>query len=233
MGKIEGRMNCWAESYCRGYPMKCGSDCVGWIQLSTVYHLSHMPVRYQRGVTLTLLADDQSQRDRDSYLYLKNWMLDVVKNVEDGRGLYIVSRHKGNGKTAWACKIMNEYFRHVALHNNMRCRGLFVNVPSFLQELRDSMDSPSDDVDAKVDAIMRADMVIWDDIGTENPTSWVRERLYGYINHRYSNSLTQIFTSNVMLEELAHERFMGERIASRIAGQCDIIEFHQRDRRID
>jgi DNA replication protein DnaC len=192
-----------------------------------------MPTKYQKGIQLTLTEDERGQKDRASYLFLREWLQNVIKNVELGSGLYLVSKNKGNGKTAWACKIMNEYFKKVALTNSMRCRGIFINVPTFLQDLRNNMDQQDDILQFKLDSILSADIVIWDDIGTENPTNWVKERLYGFINHRYSNNLTQIFTSNVLLEDLSKENFMGERIVSRIVGQCKIVEFFQSDRRAD
>ena len=229
--KKEWLGNCWAESYCKGYPHKCGYACIGYAQLDNVYRLSGMPERYQRDVALNLAGDD-GEKDRDAYLFLRDFMLDG-SNIDGGKGLYIVSKYKGNGKTAWACKIMSEHFKRIALTNNLRCRGVYINVPTFLQELRLSMDKQSDAVEAKLEHIESADLVIWDDIGTENPSAWVRERLYSFINHRYANNLSQVFTSNIYLEELANERYMGERIVSRIAGQCTIVEFLQKDRRAD
>jgi DNA replication protein DnaC len=234
MNKKDWIGGCWAESYCKGFPSKCGWDCIGWHQLNNIYALSHMPKRYQRELILNLDAPD-SQQDKMAYVFLRDWMQDVERNIKEGNGLYIMSQNRGNGKTSWACKIMNEHFKNVALRNDLRCRGIFINVPSFLQDMRQAMDSEEhrEEANQKIESIMNADLVIWDDIGTEVPSNWVRERLYSFINHRYSNNLSQIFTSNIMLEDLAHEKFMGERIASRIIGQCQIVEFKQRDRRID
>lgn len=223
--------NCWAKTYCKGFPNQCGYHCVGFAQLATLYNMSYMPLRYQRNVSLNLEDTDEGAKDRGQYLFLKAWMENVESNVELGNGIFIYSKNKGNGKTAWTCKIMNEYFKKVALKNNLRCRGIFINVPSFLQLMRDAMDSPSEETEEMIASIKSADIVIWDDIGTENPSNWVRERLYDFINYRYSNSMTQLFTSNLSLDELAHEKFMGERIVSRIKGQCQIIEFFQSDRR--
>lgn len=219
---------CWARTYCKGYPGKCGEFCIGYVQLRNIYSLSNMPRIYQQEIILS-----NPGRDLEAYKFLKAWKDDVEAKVKAGEGLFIFSETKGNGKTAWACKIMNEYFKAVALTNNLRCRGLFINVPSFLQSLRDAMDNPSEQVREMLDNVKEADLVIWDDIGTENPTNWVRERLYSFINHRYSNGLSQIFTSNLSLETLSDERYMGERITSRVVGQCKAIQFVERDRRME
>ena len=149
---------CWAEAYCKGYPNKCGFDCIGWVQLKNIYALSHMPAKYQKGVALNLTDDEAGRKDREAYIYLKDWAANVQQNVADGKGLYIVSKNKGNGKTAWACKIMNEYFKAVALKNDLRCRGIFINVPTFLEELRSLMnekdESDRERIEAKIDSVM-------------------------------------------------------------------------------
>lgn len=219
--------NCWAQSYCKGYNEKCGELCYGYVQLNNIYTLSNMPKRYQKDVFLK-----NPGRDLDAYLFLKRFQEDVVNQVESGNGLFLYSSNKGNGKTAWTCKIMNEYFRHVAITNNLRCRGYFVNVPTLLQDIRNTFDNPNPKMMEVFDNLLNADIVIWDDIGTENPSHFVRERLYSFINHRYSNNLCQLFTSNLSLETLNDERYIGERIVSRIVGSCTAIEFFEGDRRL-
>jgi DNA replication protein DnaC len=107
----------------------------------------------------------------------------------------------------------------------------YINVPDFIQLLKDNMSNPSEHMQAMIYNIRNADLVIWDDIGTETPTTWVRQTLYTYINHRYSNMLSQIFTSNIMPETLCDEQYMGERIVDRIAGCCDMHEFTGQSRR--
>jgi DNA replication protein DnaC len=79
--------------------------------------------------------------------------------------------------------------------------------------------------------IKQVDMVFFDDIGTESPTKWVREQLYIIINHRYAEGLCSIFTSNMSLAQIGHEEVLGDRIASRLDGSCDVIEFKGNDRR--
>jgi DNA replication protein DnaC len=79
--------------------------------------------------------------------------------------------------------------------------------------------------------LLEVDLVIWDDIGTETPTPWVRLQLYIYISHREAEMMSQIFTSNVPLEVMEREQYLGERIVSRITGQCEIFEFKGRGRR--
>lgn len=222
---------CHAETYCRQFNEErsnCHEHCLGYVQLQNIYHLSNIPKKYQYALPLT-----NPGLDRNAYIALKSIQDDIKNFVQQGRGLFLISETKGNGKTSWACKLMNEYFKRVALMNNLRCRGLFINVPDFLEQLRIHMKTPSDKVESFIENIHECDIVIWDDIGTEKPSDWVRERLYTFINHRESNGLSQIFTSNILLEQLMDDRYLGERIASRIAGQCEIVELVGHDRRME
>ena len=189
--------------------------------------MSNLPKNYQYAIPLTKPCDD----DLDAYFELRSLLESVKDWVKTGKGLFIYSEGKGNGKTSWACKIMNEYFRKVAMTNNMRCRGLYVNVPEFLQQLRNNMDNPSDELQQILHRLKTADLVIWDDIGCENPSSWVREQLYTHINYREANGLSQMYTSNLLPETLDEEKYLGERIVSRIIGQCVMIKFVGEDRR--
>lgn len=218
---------CVAKPYCKGFPQQCGEFCVGFEMLKFLYDRSEMPARYQVDIALT-----NPDSDLNAFRFLNSFKAEVVDNVDNGRGLYIFSKNKGNAKTSWAAKIMNEFFRKIALTNPMKCRGVFVSVPQFLQDIRNTFNGGDNAaIRERMESVRNADLVIWDDIGTENPSNWVREQLYSFINDRYSNRRSQIFTSNLSLEQLANDQIMGERIASRIAGCCEIIEFKNEDRR--
>lgn len=213
-------MKCHAEKYCKKYPEGCNEYCIGYIQLRNIYALSGMPKAYQYDITLT-----PKDGDLDAYRKLRKYQDEIQELVQQGRGVFIYSEKRGNGKTTWATKLMNEYFKKVALNNNLRCRGRFINVPEFLEDLRRNMDNPTDEMVEVIDAIKNADMVIWDDIGAEKPSEWVRERLYTFINYRDANRLTQIYTSNLPLKMLAKENLLGDRIVDRIKGHAEQIRF--------
>jgi DNA replication protein DnaC len=214
---------CWAEDYCNGYSSKCHEYCIGHVQLDNIYSLSNIPKKYQYGLPL-----DCADADRPAYEYLRDFNVDILNHVEEGHGLFIYSPTKGNGKTTWACKIMNNFFKLVALDNNLRCRGLFINVPSFLDQIKDNMNKPTESMIEEMrdlqDNLKTADLVIWDDIGTESATKWVRQTLYKFINYRESNNKSQIFTSNVSLMDLKQDDYLGDRVVNRIKGQCEIVE---------
>ena len=78
-----------------------------------------------------------------------------------------------------------------------------VNVyfPTLIQKLKMSMDDGSyADI---IDEISTSDILLLDDIGAENNTSFTRDEILGTIlQYRMDNDLTTFFTSNYTLSEL-------------------------------
>jgi len=71
-------------------------------------------------------------------------------------------------------------------------------VPDLLDHLRSTF-GPNSNVtyDELFEEVRSAPMLILDDLGTQNATSWAREKLYQILNHRYvSNAPTVITTAN-------------------------------------
>ncbi len=79
--------------------------------------------------------------------------------------------------------------------------------------------------------LVKLEILTIDDIGAEKPTDWVMETLYDLINERYEECKITIFTSNLSLDELAER--LGDRIPSRIAEMCEIIELKGEDKRLN
>jgi len=156
-------------------------------------------------------------------------MENIIEKVEAGEGLYIWSERTGNGKTTWATKIIGHYFRKIAFNSGLENEGLYIYLPTFLNDLRSSFNSPDPELEEVVQMISHCKLLIIDDIGAENPSEWVRERLLSYINTRVSNNLSTIYTSNVSLDELGEK--MGDRVKSRITGSVKEIHLTGKDRR--
>ena len=142
--------------------------------------------------------------------------------VDEGRGLYIWGKSTGNGKTSWACKIMSYFFRKIAFNTGLENEGLYIFLPTFLEDLRDNYDNKDPEFDEVLRMIKTCRLLIIDDIGAERVTDWVRERMVSIINTRVSNNLTTIYTSNLSPEELRGE--LGDRIASRVLGSSQVVE---------
>src|SRR4028118_1677826 len=150
--------------------------------------------------------------------YLANW----EENREEGRGLYLCGG-VGTGKTHLAVAILNELVR------KKRVPSLFVTVPELLDNLRETYNKPGRNLDEWMDAVQNAEFLVLDDLGSERPTEWVRERIFVIVNHRYREALPTVFTSNIGPKDLAEQ--LGERTASRIIAMCDWIALEGDDYR--
>jgi DNA replication protein DnaC len=112
------------------------------------------------------------------------------------QGWLILVGSYGCGKTHLAAAIANERIAR-------KQPALFVNVPDLLDHLRATY-SPTSDVsyDQRFETVRAAPLLILDDLGTENATSWASEKLYQILNYRYNAQLPTVITTNHRLEEI-------------------------------
>lgn len=111
----------------------------------------------------------------------------------------------GTGKTHLAVAIA----RYAMQWHNMSV--YFAVVPDLLDHLRATFDPSSGTAyDDRFNTIRNAQLLVLDDLGTENATPWAREKLYQVVNHRYMEQLPTVVTSNV------DQRKVDDRIMSRI-----------------
>jgi DNA replication protein DnaC len=110
---------------------------------------------------------------------------------------------------------------------------VFVSTPRFLLAIRSTFRrQDSDDTEESViSRYAKASGTLYlDDIGAEQATDWARQALYLLLDERYSEERRTVISGNLSLEELAHR--LDDRIASRIAGMCKVVEIKGADRRI-
>jgi DNA replication protein DnaC len=82
-------------------------------------------------------------------------------------------------------------------------RMRFINVPIFMDQLREAMKFSESSVRELWQYCLNdASVVVLDDFGKEKATDWVTERLYVLIESRYQNLLSTIVTTNRTLDEL-------------------------------
>lgn len=219
MVKLEKK--CWAESRCKSAPHKCHRHCPAYIQLQRLFENANIPKYLEYDVQL-----EATDLTRPVFLELAKIKNNIERYVYEGKSVFLWSSSKGTGKTSWACKLMKEYFFKIALKNNFSQRGMFISVPKLFQDMRNSFD----DKDLKHDIrilqykLMNLPLVIFDDVGAQNDSTWVKEQFYIIINERYNKGLSTIYTSNLSLDELAKESRLGERTTDRILDNCSIYE---------
>ncbi len=112
----------------------------------------------------------------------------------------------GVGKTHLAAAIANSY-----ASRNIQAAVYFRVVPDLLDQLRATFD-PETGVayDERFQQIRNANLLVLDDLGTENTTPWASEKLFQLINHRYNEQLPTVITTNAKLDRIE------DRIVSRI-----------------
>jgi DNA replication protein DnaC len=97
---------------------------------------------------------------------------------------------------------------------------LFITTPDLLDHLRNTY-GPQSDVgyDEMFDRMRNAPLLILDDLGVENPSAWAQEKLFQLLNHRYSNMLPTVITTNADLDVLdprIRSRLLDDTIIHRI-----------------
>lgn len=123
------------------------------------------------------------------------WVTAFIKKYRKGetyKGLYL-SGNFGSGKSYIISATINELVKDGKT-------AAMIYYPKFLNMLKASFSS---DFDEQLNYAMNADLLLLDDIGAENITSWSRDDILGTIlQHRMDNKLVTFFTSNLTKEEL-------------------------------
>ena len=117
------------------------------------------------------------------------------KYAQELDGWIFITGKYGCGKTHLAAAIANEVIR----------RGIptiFLTVPDLLDWLRFSYDSTQTSYEDRFNEIRNVELLVLDDLGTQNTTPWAQEKLFQIINHRYLQRFPTVLTCNVNLQEI-------------------------------
>jgi primosomal protein DnaI len=151
--------------------------------------ISDMPEHWAQLSLASLDLDNEA----DEYLLTVNKMASWVRSPSE-KGYYVYGL-PGVGKTylvACVANMMAKNGKTVA----------FVHVPTLMQRLKSYLDN-RDEFENVIYKMKSADIAIFDDIGAESVTSWVRdELLLPILNDRAERKRTTWFTSNEDLKSL-------------------------------
>ena len=79
----------------------------------------------------------------------------------------------------------------------------YAYVPLLLHELKSGFSQGADsEYEERWQRFLNIDLLALDDLGTENPTSWVQEHLDTLIDYRLMHKLPTVVTTNLLLEQL-------------------------------
>ena len=183
-----------------------------------------------------------------AYKTIEKFCGNVVHYVDEQNvGLFLFSKPSpentfgtGTGKTTAAVTVLNHYiYERLRLH--LRGEKLIEDNPVYFLKSTDLQTSfnaqfrgnPQMQQEASEryyrmkERAKSVDLLVLDDVATKTATEAFTEEMYDLIDHRASEDLTTVFTSNVTLEEIA--KLQGDRIASRIEGMTVQVSFGGRD----
>lgn len=219
-------IDCWVRERCKKAVNCDGESCIKLFKINELCNLAMLTDDQRRKKKLWL---DGNGIDKDAFTFLKSVEDNVEKFVNSGDNLYIYSYITGNGKTAWALRILNSYIEKIWYKSDIVCRGLFVNVPRFLISLKDNIGNYNEYYNQIKDNILDADLVVFDEIGAKVATNFETEHLLSIVNARVDAKKSNIYTSNLGPEEL--RKAVGDRMYSRIINTSTEIMFRGTDKR--
>lgn len=212
------KQDCWYKDVCTY------DSCVNCIRYSEMkYLLDSSGIPKSKQYPQELIADVDLQQ----YCKLADIKSDVVDFVESGNNLFICSQNTGNGKTSWAIKLMLKYFNEIWAGNGFKVRGLFVNVPTLLLQLKNFNNPISEEFKQN---LMDVDLVIWDEIASTSITNYDYSNLLMFLDYRILNDKSNIFTSNAVTKDEL-EKNVGSKLASRVWNTSEVVEFKGKDKR--
>ena len=221
--------DCWFKSICK-VRLKNNScnliACPINDKMNELIKLSLLPKKDRFPISLVPDADGT---DLDKFTQLKAIQNDILDFVSNGKNLFIYSKITGNGKSAFAKKLLLTWFKSIVFVSDFKCRGLYISVPTFFNELRNNINEKSEYIEYVKKLIPKVDLIIWDEIGIKTLSNWEHDILFDLINTRVENHLSNIYTSNIVPSEIKEK--LGDRLYSRIIQTATLIELNGKDKR--
>ena len=215
---------CFLYSTCNH--IDCDKFCVKQYKLNYLYDEALITDTQRKHIDLRI---DEDGTDEQEFETLFNISQNIKEFVNTGKNLYLFSSNAGNGKTSWSLRLAQSYIEKIWSKCSLSCHVLFISVPRLLLALKDNIDTKSEYINHIKENITNCDLVIWDDIGTKQSTTFENENLLYMIDTRINNNKANIFTSNLNRNELHIS--LGDRLYSRIYNNSINIELKGKDKR--
>lgn len=224
------------------YVFMYGSDGKGGLWKSR-----NVPAKYSDNFleTLPIEADNPV-----AYATVEKYVGNVVQYVQEKKvGLFFFSKPcpenrfgTGTGKTTAAVTILNHYLLE-RLRQHLKGEQAIKDNPVYFCKSTDLQTAfnaqfrgtpemqrvASERYYAIKNRAKAVELLVFDDIATKASTESFTEELYEIIDHRASEELATIYTSNMTMEAVAD--LLGDRIASRIEGMTVPVAFSGADHR--
>lgn len=146
---------------------------------------------------------------------------DFAEQRKRGKGLLFLGT-VGTGKTFYACCIANAVI-------DAGYSAIVTNFAEIANDLQATFDKGS-----VHNRLLRADLLVLDDLAAERDTSFMQEIVFQVIEERSAAGKPMILTSNLSPQEFLHPAELSRsRVFSRVAEVCTIITVTGQDRRME
>lgn len=222
--KMSNEKNCILKGICKnaGILPFCSPSCSFFNSIHGRIKESNIPRDYER---FTITHNPVRDTQREAFEMIDLWAKLSFPRIhqEDGeriRPLYLYSAEPGTGKTAAACSILNSYLIYHFINGLHQDKNEIKNITYFLdfngwQRTFSEFNHPSlprelkEEISRKFylmrESAKQAKLLVIDDIGIQSPSEAFGAVAHDLINHRVSNRMPIIFTSNIQMNQLIRE----------------------------
>ena len=193
----------------------------------------------QRGVNIYNIQPRKGQEEAYNYALQ---FIEKFKDNPNAKG-FIYAGGVGSGKTFISSAIANAVIDTIGIdkvlaesvgrfgeYSKTISPVCFTGTVELVEQLKATYNSNS--VENTCDVMNRlkhSKLLILDDMGAENPSEWVKERLFEIIDYRSNEDLPIIITTNAIPSELKSR--IGERSFDRLREMCHYIKFASQSQR--
>ncbi len=146
------------------------------------------------------------------------------KMKREGIGLLIYG-NPGNGKTYVSSCISNKLI-------DSMIPTICVSINGLLDRIKQTFNKWGKEGEEQIlRSLSNADLLIIDDLGTEQETDWSQTKVYNILDNRYRNGLPLIVTTNFLLEELKEKYH--QRTYDRLIEMCTPVKNDSKSIRVE